>query len=263
VTLTVGIDEVGYGPSLGPLVVAAAASGGPLPAGVRIADSKKVFSQSRGIGTLEPAVLGFLRAATFTELLERLSCALPASPWYEAPLGLPLTPPLPELKGTWARVVEPAEFNDSTRGQNKSDFLFEIAADLINRIREAHPGPLRFVVGKQGGRRFYLRGIQERISPTVMVVEETRTRSAYEIPGATIEFLMDAEDRHELVALASMIGKYVRECAMKLFNDWWGTRCEGLRRTAGYGADGRRFYREIESSLTRFNISRETVLRLR
>ncbi len=262
-TLTVGIDEVGYGPPLGPLVVAAACSSRPLPAGVRIADSKKVFSQLKGIETLEPAVLGFLRASTFAELLERLSIPMPASPWYDRPLGLPLTAPLPELHGTWARLVEPAEFNESTQTCNKSDFLFEVAAGLINRIRETHRGPIRFVVGKHGGRAFYLRGIQQRISPTVMVIEETRGRSAYQIPGATIEFLMDAEDRHELVALASMIGKYVRECAMKLFNDWWASHHEGLRRTAGYGRDGRRFYREIEPILGRLNIAPTTVLRLR
>ncbi len=262
-TLTVGIDEVGYGPSLGPLVVTAASASGPLPAGVRVGDSKKIFSQSRGVSTLEPAVLGFLRAGTFTELLERLSSAVPDSPWYAAPLALPRTAPLNGLHGSWVRVVDPAEFNAATREQNKSDFLFEVAAGLINGIRERHRGPLRFVVGKQGGRRFYLRGIQQHISPTVMVVEETRRRSAYEIPGATIEFLMDAEDRHELVALASMIGKYVRECAMKLFNDWWAGRRDGLRRTAGYGPDARRFFREIEPALGPLKIARESVLRLR
>lgn len=263
-TLTVGIDEVGYGPFLGPLVVAGACAAGPLPPGVRIGDSKKVFSQQKGIETLEPAVLGFLRASTFAELLRTLSAAMPDAPWYAAPLGLPLTAPLPELAGSWARVIEPAEFNRETKARNKSDFLFEVAAGLINQIRAAHPGrTIRFLVGKHGGRAFYLRGIQTLISPTVMVVEETRTRSAYEIPGASIEFLMDAEERHELVALASMIGKYVRECAMKLFNDWWARHHEGLRRTAGYGRDGRRFYREIEPFLTRLNIAKESVLRLR
>src|SRR6185436_3765621 len=81
VTLTVGIDEVGYGPKLGPLVVAAASASRPLPAGVVIGDSKKVFSQQKGIETLEPAVLGFLRAATFADLLAKLSAPMPCSPW--------------------------------------------------------------------------------------------------------------------------------------------------------------------------------------
>jgi hypothetical protein len=209
-------------------------------------------------------VLGFLRASTFADLLGRLSATLPDSPWYESALGLPLAAPLPALAGSWARVVEPAEFNRETRERNKSEFLFEVAAGLINRVRAAHPGrELRFLVGKHGGRAFYLRGIQQHISPTVMVIEETRSRSAYRIPGATIEFLMDAEERHELVALASMIGKYVRECAMKLFNDWWIRHHATLRRTAGYGRDGRRFYREIEPLLTRLNLPKESVLRLR
>jgi len=264
VTLTVGIDEVGYGPKLGPMVVAAASSARPLPLGVRIADSKKVFSQQKGIETLEPAVLGFLRASTFAELLKMLSAPLPASPWYESPLCLPLCAPLPELVGSWARVIEPAEFNRETRERNKSDYLFEVAAGLINKVRATHPGPLRFVVGKHGGRAFYLRGIQTLISPTVMVLEESRSRSAYQIPGATIEFLMDAEERHELVALASMIGKYVRECAMKLFNDWFARHHhEELRRTAGYGPDGRRFFREIQPTLARLKIDHDSVLRLR
>jgi ribonuclease HII len=261
--LTVGIDEVGYGPCLGPLVVAAAAARGPLPSGVRIGDSKKVFSQAKGVSTLEPAVLGFLQAGTFAELLDRLSARVPSSPWYESSLTLPRAEPLPALAGAWVRIVEPDEFNEATRQRNKSDFLFDVAAGLITQIRREHPGPVRFLVGKQGGRKGYLSGIQRQISPTVMVVEETPRRSAYQLPDGTVEFLMDAEERHELVALASMIGKYVRECAMGLFNDWWATHLTGLRRTAGYGADGRRFFREIDSIRQHLQLPRESVLRLR
>ncbi|HVR86969.1 MAG TPA: hypothetical protein VMU54_21780 [Planctomycetota bacterium] len=262
-TLTVGIDEVGYGPRLGPLVVCAAAARGPLPAGVRIADSKKVFSQQRGVSTLEPAVLGFLQAKTFSELLERLSAKAPSHPWYAASKELPRAQPLSGLAGAWVRVVDPEEFNAATRKRNKSEFLFDIAAALIAQIRAQHPGPIRFLVGKQGGRNFYLRGIQEQVSPTVMVIEESRGRSAYQLPDGTVEFLMDAEDRQELVALASMIGKYVRECSMGLFNDWWAGHLAGLKRTAGYGPDARRFFREIDPVRKFLQVPREAVLRLR
>lgn len=262
-TLTVGIDEVGYGPSLGPLVVAAAAAPGPLPSHVRIGDSKKVFSQAKGVGSLEPAVLGFVPAETYTELLTRLSARVPASPWYGSPLRLPTADRLPGLAGSWARMVEADEFNACTRDCNKSDFLFEIATELILRVRQAHPGPTRFLVGKQGGRRFYLKGLQARLSPEVRVLEETRRRSAYAFGDCTVEFLMDAEEQHELVALASMIGKYVRECAMKLFNDWWAGHLSGLRRTAGYGPDARRFFRQIDPVRETLQLPREAVLRLR
>ncbi len=259
--LTVGIDEVGYGPKLGPLVVAAACARGRLRAPVRIADSKRVFSQARGLGTLEPAVLGFLPAATFEELLRLLSAPLPGAPWYRAPLPLPAVPRLAGLEAAYARVVEPDEFNRETGARNKSELLFEVVAGLVNRVRAAHEGPFRFLIGKQGGRRFYLRGILRAIDPGARVLEERPERSAYAVPGATLAFLRDAEERNELVALASMIGKYVREQAMGLFNRWWAERRAGLRPTAGYGRDGSRFFGEIADLLAPAGLAPEEVLR--
>ena len=255
---------MGYGPRLGPLVVVAACARKPLRAPVRLADSKKVFSQAKGVGPLEPAVLGFLPATTLEDLLSKLSSRFPDAPWYRgAPLVLPAVPALPGLEAAYARVVDPDEFNRETLRRNKSEFLFEVVADLVNRVREAHPGPARFVVGKHGGRHYYLRGINQRISPTVLVREESPERSTYEIPGATITFHEDAEDVHELVALASMIGKYVREQGMRLFNDFWSARLEGLRRTAGYGADGSRFFRAIRPLLEAHGLVADQILRRR
>jgi hypothetical protein len=117
-----GIDEAGYGPHLGPLVVAAAAFefAGPLPgpdlwkplaAHIRkrpagngsravICDSKVAYTSGSGVRTLERTVLGFLAAGglrprTLAELLA--VCAAPAAggngsapaPW-EKPDAVPL-----------------------------------------------------------------------------------------------------------------------------------------------------------------------------
>jgi hypothetical protein len=212
---------------------------------------------------LEPAVLGFLPAGSLRQLLRRLGARLPDVPWYAQDVDLPPAPFLPGVRGAWAAVVDPAEFNARTRTRNKSDLLFEIACRLIRRIRTSIPGPHRFLVGKQGGRHFYREGLRRRVCRSVRVREESPARSAYEIEGGWIDFLQDAEDRHELVALASMVGKYLRERAMGLFNAWWAAQVEGLRPTAGYGADGRRFWRDIAAAAGRLGIAAEAVCRLR
>lgn len=261
--LTVGIDEAGYGPRLGPLVVAAAGSRSPLPPGLRVADSKKLFSQARGVGPLEPAVLGLVPAGSFRELLERLGQPWPREPWYAKDLPLRPTPAAGRLEVALVRLVEPSEFNERTRDQNKADLLFELAAGLIQGVLERHPGPVRFVAGKQGGRRRYLDMIRGRLDPDAGALEESPDRSRYRFSRGEIEFLRDVEDRHELAALASMIAKYVRERAMELFNSYWAARRPGLRRTAGYGPDGDRFFREIEPLLGPAGIPPGSVRRFR
>ena len=47
------------------------------------------------------------------------------------------------------------------------------------------------------------------------IAEEGRARSAYSIPGlGSIAFVRDAEERHPLVAMASLVGKWVRDLLM-------------------------------------------------
>ena len=116
-SLIVGIDEVGYGPKLGPLVVSAfgfrvpdsaidlwkalapAVSSRPARTKLPVLDSKDLYSTAAGIKALEPTALSFLAllpgrpGATFRALLESVALEPPAAsdPWYrDADFALPL-----------------------------------------------------------------------------------------------------------------------------------------------------------------------------
>lgn len=121
--ILVGIDEAGFGPILGPLVVSSSTFSVPeqlvtkdlwqvlgksvgdkrkhLAGRLLIADSKKAYSKSAGIRHLERTVLTVLKSlgkepATLTELVETLSPDNPDRlcdyPWYQENSGHHLSP---------------------------------------------------------------------------------------------------------------------------------------------------------------------------
>jgi ribonuclease HII len=134
----IGIDEAGYGPNLGPLVMTAVAcrvpdelAGGNLWKALRpavrrkakadddrffIDDSKRVFSQTQGLHELEQAVLGAVRYAapqaddavpTLASLVRDWSpdseTELQGEPWYNGTTALPLESPIERIRRGAAR----------------------------------------------------------------------------------------------------------------------------------------------------------------
>lgn len=152
----IGIDEAGYGPNLGPLVMTAVAcrvplelAGGNLWKALRpavrrramadddrffIDDSKRVFSQTQGLHELEQAVLGTVgysvpepaerAASTLAGLLRDLSPAseaeLRSEPWYDGTTSLPLESPVERIRRGAERFQRLCEKRQITWGLVRS-----------------------------------------------------------------------------------------------------------------------------------------------
>jgi ribonuclease HII len=314
-----GVDEAGYGPLLGPLVV-----GGTLwrtlPGAARadfwdaldqavcrrsargesrlpVGDSKKLYDRKKGITTIERTILAFAHAAdlptrTLNELLARLgfvSGPSPAFPWYRD-LGcrLPADPARSAFEGAAGRlrktmaaaglvchdlraeIVTEAEFNRRiSHTRNKAAVILEAVLRMIQWAAD-HAGQtdLLVLVDRLGGRTDY-RGLLMRAFPErhMHVLESSERHSRYRLTSRQndweIEFIVDGDDRHLPIGLASMLAKYVREMLMERFNAYWHQLAPDVNPTAGYYKDARRFLTEIGPFARQAGLPAERFVRAR
>ena len=216
-----GIDEAGYGPLLGPLVVGRADfeldEGEELVRwerrrkGIVVKDSKQILHGGRGRERLESSVLAYAEGAgqSCSDLSEWLCSVAPKqqallreAPWFqELDIPLPLWAEPEDMEASRAAigrggghragtflgfeisVLAAAEYNRRVeRSGNKHAMLFDEVLDLIGASVEARPQAHRVVVDKLGGRAFY----EDKLASAfpmmpICVIEEERRGSAYEI----------------------------------------------------------------------------------
>ena len=65
------------------------------------------------------------------------------------------------------------------------------------------------------------------------------------------------------VAVASMLAKYLREVCMRQFNRYWAGHVPGLKPTAGYPVDAKRFYADIRPAMAKLGVAEAAVWRVK
>ena len=251
----IAIDENAYGPLIGPLLVTAVkieAEGDPfeeLKLGdmkfpFRFSDSKKVFQRNRsGYSAGEIAVHAILQAfglrpSTFTELLKAVSPEA-LDEYIREGLGdrlgdveLPLW--AKEIRDYYiqnqfeamgikplslrARVVFPPHFNRMIDDlDNKALLDLKLFISLLEELAESGDVAL---LGKIGGTARYGRFFEALGVEIKEIKGEGKGRSSYDVilgeREISLHFLLDADEIFLPVALASLLGKYIREIYMYL-----------------------------------------------
>lgn len=120
-------------------------------------------------------------------------------------------------------------------GQSRVEVDLELMERLVLDARARAGAEVRAICGMVGGIRNYTAKLRHFPVGGVSRVRAQKGTLAYEVAGVGhVRFEIDADARHLPVALASMIGKYVRELWMARQNRFYRERDETLREVSGY-----------------------------
>ena len=320
-----GIDEAGYGPLFGPMVVGRAVLAIPkldaeatppqlwqrlsktvakdlrsAKGRIVVNDSKKLKTAASGLKHLENGCLAFAGAsgadihdvgAWLDYVGETCHRDADCPAWYAADEDHPWqtlpgarTPgeiaisrgmlasacdrigiQVAELR---AAVVLENKFNDMVaQTHSKAAVSFTFVSQHLQAIWDAHgEHHPTVVIDRQGGRTHYRELIAMAFPEAGLAIEEeSDAASVYTLDAGgrsmTLRFMVQAEQAHMPVALASMVAKYTRELMMQRFNAWFTEHIPNLKPTAGYGTDGKRFGQDVRPHLAGLGIDWRQVRR--
>ena len=317
--LLIGIDEAGFGPILGPLVVSAVEFAVPdellksdmwqllsgsvsdskkhLSGRLLIADSKKAYNRSAGVGHLQRTVLACLaclgeKPENFDQLLGLLcpECKkrLVDYPWYKGHMDWQFKVDKDDiaiaakafrndldinqmkLLNISSFCFDVGHYNEMVgRVKNKSTVLFTAVCGLIQKaISRSNGQNLQIVIDRQGGRTHYTQPLR-RMFPqmNLTVLKENDKLSSYELTGSgkivRLHFVVKADDNYLPAALASMTSKFLRELLIQRINAYFASHCASLKPTAGYWKDGCRFIEDLKKFIPHIEYNHQQLIRCR
>ena len=141
-----------------------------------------------------------------------------------------------EIVAVRSSVVCTKRLNDErARGRSRFDVDLHAMERIVLDTRERVVGQLDVVCGKVGGYARYSDAFGPLAGRLHAIIEEGAKRSAYSFPGlGTIAFVRDADASHLLVAMASMVGKWIREVMMARVVRFYGVERDAALDASGY-----------------------------
>jgi ribonuclease HII len=135
---------------------------------------------------------------------------------------------------------------------NKADVHLDHVGRAMMCVLEAL-GPGRVNCDRLGGRQDYGPFLAMLFPFVPMTTEQEAPAESCYVLGpeerrTVVRFMVNGERRSKEVALASCLAKYGRELMMACFNRTFSGAWEGVKPTAGYYKDARRFLRELEAA---------------
>lgn len=168
------------------------------------------------------------------------------------------------------RAVPAGELNRSfRRTENKALTTWQLTAGIVLHLWNSYAAEgLELCVDRLGGRRHYA-GLLGGLFPGALIrtLHESRGLAQYEVLGEErrmrVGFAERGEERSFAVALGSCLAKYGRELGMDAFNRYFESLQPGLRPTAGYTVDGRRWLEDAREAVSRADLPPRVLVRER
>ncbi|MEO0145104.1 MAG: hypothetical protein ABIL52_04730 [candidate division WOR-3 bacterium] len=242
----IGIDENGLGPILGPFIISAIKLNIKEPiffhsklenlqSSIKIDDSKNIFKRSEkwSYSKGEIIALSLLKVFNFKDLLNNYVNLIISDferQFYIKNYTLPIWAQYIKennfreevgFLGYKAFAIFPNLFNEMLKKTHKFQMDIKFFLDLAYELCNSDNNIL--LCGKVGGYTYYLKPFFSLGIVKYEILKESKGHSAYKIvykdKTFEIHFLLDGDSVYYPIALASIIGKYLREIFMKALNE--------------------------------------------